>query len=332
MKKIIKILKKLFITFSAILLLALVSIYTYHSFQLSKESELLKSEGTLTQIGDKKMNVYSEGSGKDTYVFMAGSGIAAPVYEMKSLYSKFSTENKIAVLERGGYGYSDVFHDGRDIDTILEQSRQALVQSGHKPPYILMPHSLSGLEAIYWTQKYPSEVKAIIAIDVGLPQQYAMEKMSFIDALTIRGMSLLTKIGLHRLVPSAAYNPEVIQQSFLTEKEKEIYKALSFKQTFNEDMVQELLQSYTNSKRSMDLPVPKQTPILFLDAIADQYKNSETTKRKKQDYEEFAEQLETSDVIEISGTHSIYLYEPDEIYQLSKKFIQTKVEANERDM
>lgn len=331
MKKTIKILKKIFISISAVLILTLVLIYIYHSFQLNKEAALLKGEGTWTQIGNKKMNVYSEGSGEDTYVFMPGSGIAAPVYEMKGLYSKFSMENKIAVLERAGYGYSDVFHDGRDIDTILEQSRQALIQSGHNPPYILMPHSLSGLEAIYWAQKYPNEVKAIIAIDVGLPQQYATAKMNIGDSLTVRGMGMLTKIGLHRLVPSAAFNPEVIQQSFLTEEEKDRYKAQSYKQVFNEDMVQELLQSYANGKKSMDLPVPKQTPILFLDAIADQYKNSETTKRKKQDYEEFAERLEISDVIEIKGTHSIYLYEPDEIYQLSKKFIQNKVEVNERD-
>jgi pimeloyl-ACP methyl ester carboxylesterase len=331
MKKIIRILKKLFISLSAVFILAIVLIYTYHSFQLNKESGLFKSGGTLTQIGNKKMNVYSEGSGEDTYVFMPGSGIAAPVYEMKGLYSEFSMENKIAVLERAGYGYSDVFHDERDIDTILEQSRQALVQSGHNPPYILMPHSLSGLEAIYWAQKYPNEVKAIIAIDVGLPKQYATAKMNIGDSLTVRGMGMLTKIGFHRLVPSTAYNPEVIQQSFLTEEEKELYKAQSYKQVFNEDMAQELLQSNANGKKSMDLPLPKETPILFLDAIADQYKNSETTKRKKQDYEEFAEQLETSDVIEIRGTHSIYLYEPDEIYQLSKKFIQNNVEANERD-
>ena len=58
---------------------------------------------------------------------MAGSGIAAPVYELKGLYSKFSKENKISVIERAGYGYSDVFHDDRDIDTILEQTREALI-------------------------------------------------------------------------------------------------------------------------------------------------------------------------------------------------------------
>lgn len=332
MKKFIEIGKKLFLSFSAVLVLTLISIYIYHCFQLRKESEILESDGTLTQIGTEKMNVYSEGTGNETYVFMAGSGVAAPVYELKGLYNKFSKEDKIAVLERAGYGYSDVFQDNREIDIILEQSRQALIQSGHKPPYILMPHSLSGLEAIYWAQKYPTEVKAIIAIDIGLPHQYAMEKMNLSESLTIRSIGILTKIGLHRLFPSVTYNPEVIQQSFLTEEEKEIYKALSYKQIFNENMTHELLQSNINGKKSLDLPIPKETPILFLDAIADQYKNAATTKRKKQDYEEFAEQLETSDVIEIRGSHSIYLYEPEEIYQQSKEFLQNKVEANERDM
>ncbi|QCR33430.1 alpha/beta hydrolase [Lysinibacillus sp. SGAir0095] len=325
MKKILEILKKLIVWFIAIILLVVVSVCIYHNVQLSKESKLLKGEGAIVQINSKNLNVYHEGDGEDTYVFMSGSGIAAPVYEMKGLYSKFSKENKIAVVERAGYGFSDVFDDDRDIDTILEQTRQVLIQSGNKPPYILMPHSLSGIEAIYWAQKYPSEVKAIIALDIGLPQQYVTHKMNVIDQWTVRGMNLLTKIGLHRLVPSATFNPEVTRQSFLSEEEKEIYKALSYKQFFNDDMEQELLRADENSKKSINLPVPKETPILFLDAIADQHKNSRYTKQKNEDYKEFAEQLEIADVQIIRGTHSIYLYEPEEIYKLSIEFINKKL-------
>ncbi|PDY25391.1 hypothetical protein COM83_04470 [Bacillus cereus] len=330
MKKVFKVLKKIFVLVSTFILLVSLSIFIYHNYQLSKESEFVKSEGSIVKFNDKKINVYNEGDGEDTYVFMAGSGIAAPVYEMKGLYSKFSKENKIAVIERAGYGYSDTFDDDRDIDTILEQSRQALIQSGNKPPYILMPHSISGIEAIYWAQKYPSEVKAIIAIDIGLPHQYVTHKMNLIDSLTIRGMNLLTKIGFQRLVPSTTYDPEVIQQSFLTEQEKEIFKALSYKQIFNDDMVQELSQSYDNGKKSVDLPMPKETPILFLDAIANENKNSKYTKQKNKDYEAFAEQLLISDVIIIKGKHSIYLYAPDEIYNLAMEFIHKRIKKNER--
>lgn len=328
MRKLFKVLKNMFFMFIAVILLVSVSVFIYHNYQLSKEAALIKSEGTLINFNNKKINVYNEGSGKDTYVFMSGSGIAASVYELKGLYSKFSKENKIAVIERAGYGYSDVFHDDRDIDTILEQTREALIKSGNKPPYILVPHSLSGIEAIYWAQKYPSEVKAIIALDIGLPGQYVTYKMSVVDSLKIKGMNILTEIGFQRLVPSVTYNPEVIRQSFLTEHEKEIYKALSYKQAFNDDMEQELLQSYNNSKKSVNLPIPKETPILFIDAIADQYKNSKYTKQQNKDYEEFADRLLIADVKIIEGTHSIYLYAPDEIYNLAMDFINKKVEKN----
>ena len=321
MRKIVKVSKNIFFTFFAMILFVTIAVFIYHNYQKGKESSLI-SEGTPVDFNDKEINVYTEGSGEDTYVFMSGSGIAAPVYELKGLYSKFAKENKIAVIERAGYGYSDVFHDDRDIDTILEQSRKSLMESGNKPPYILVPHSVSGIEAIYWAQKYPSEVKGIIALDIGLPHQYVTHKMGMVDSLTVRGVNILTKMGLHRLVPSAVYNPEVIRQSFLTDHEKEMYKTLSYKQFFNDDMEQELLQSYNNGKKSVNLPIPKDTPILFLDAIADENENSKYTKQKKEDYEDFAEKLLKGDVIKLKGTHSIYLYAPDEIYDLSMEFIK----------
>lgn len=319
MKKLLKVLKRLFWGFMVFILLVSVSVFGYHRYQLDKELETMNSKGTLVEFQNKKINVYNEGIGENTFVFMSGSGIAAPVYEMQGLYSKFSKENKIAVVERAGYGYSDVFDDNRDIGKILEQTRNALIQSGNKPPYILVPHSLSGIEAIYWAQKYPNEVKAIIALDIGLPKQYVKYKMGFLDSFTIRGMNLLTKMGFHRLASSTTYNPEVIKQTFLTEHEKEMYKAISYKQFFNDDMEQELLQAYENSKKSVNLPIPKETPILFVDAYLD--KNSKYAKQNYKDYKEFAEQLFISNVIQIKSTHSIYLYFPDEIYNLSKDFI-----------
>ncbi len=323
-------LKKLVVYLGAVLIFVVASIWLYHYSQLQREAAILQNNGTLVNIHDKNINVYHEGDGEDTYVFMAGSGIAAPIYELKGLYSKFSQEHKIAVVERAGYGYSDVAHDERDIDTILAQTREALLQSGMKPPYILVPHSISGLEAIYWAQKYPEEVKAIIALDIGLPSQYVKHKMGTVDLWMVKGMNLLTNLGLHRLMPSQVYNQQVLKQSFLTVEEKEIYKALSYKQFFNEDMENELLHVYENSLQSEKLLKPQNTPMLFIDAIAEENKDSKYTKQKQKDYADFANQLQLADVKEVSGTHSIYLYQAEEIYQLAMEFIKTKVNNEER--
>ena len=322
------IIKKMFIYLVFIVSIGIVAVSMYHYSLTQKEEAILRNKGMMVNIDGQSMNVYREGAGEDTYVFMAGSGIAAPVYELKGLYSKFSQHHQIAVVDRAGYGFSEIAHDERAIDTILMQTREALLASGLQPPYILVPHSISGLEAIYWAQKYPEEVKGIIALDIGLPSQYVKHKMSTFDRWMVKGVSLATSVGLHRLVPSQVYNPQVLNMSFLTTEEKEIYQALSFKQFFNEDMKNELLHVYENSLQSEQLPLPQETPMLIVDAISKENVHSKYTEQNRQDYADFAKQFTHAVVKEVSGTHSIYLYQPDAIYQLAMDFMKTNADLS----
>ncbi|MBG9754831.1 alpha/beta hydrolase [Lysinibacillus sphaericus] len=324
------IIKKMFIYLVFIVSIGIVAVSMYHYSLTKKEEAILRNKGMMVNIDGQSMNVYREGAGEDTYVFMAGSGIAAPVYELKGLYSKFSQHHQIAVVDRAGYGFSEIAHDERAIDTILMQTREALLASGLQPPYILVPHSISGLEAIYWAQKYPEEVKGIIALDIGLPSQYVKHKMSTFDRWMVKGVSLATSVGLHRLVPSQVYNPQVLNMSFLTTEEKEIYQALSFKQFFNEDMKNELLHVYENSLQSEQLPLPQETPMLIVDAISKENVHSKYTEQNRQDYADFAKQFTHAVVKEVSGTHSIYLYQPDAIYQLAMDFMKTNADERGR--
>ena len=320
-----KIMKRFSISLLTLLIVLIGSVYSFHKFKEHKETSLLENNtGKLIDFNEKKINVYTEGQGVDTFVFMAGSAVAAPIYELKGLYRHFSKENTIAVVERAGYGYSDEFSDDRDIDVILQQTREALMNSGNKPPYILVPHSISGIEAIYWAQKYPNEVKAIVALDIGLPSQYIKHPIGFAEKMFTKAGNVLSELGFQRIMPTLAYNETVLEKDFLTSKEKEIFKAISNKHGINNDMVQEVLQSVVNSEKSTALPIPKTTPILFIDAYLD--KNSAAAKESLKDYQDFAKQLDASSVIQIKSSHSIYLYHPTEIYKETQKFLQETVE------
>lgn len=82
------------IFFSSIgVLFLIVSVFIYHHYPIKQGSTLLKEKGTLVDVDGKKMNVYQEGSGKDTFVFMSGSGIAAPAYEMKGVRNEWVIKN-----------------------------------------------------------------------------------------------------------------------------------------------------------------------------------------------------------------------------------------------
>ncbi|WP_409295314.1 alpha/beta hydrolase [Peribacillus sp. SCS-26] len=317
---------KLFVLIIGISAAVFTGVFAFHLYKLGTESKW--TEGGTEEKNQQSLHVYEEGEGPDTFVFMAGHGIAAPMYEMKGLYSRFSKQNKIAVVERAGYGYSPVSHSERSIDQILSETREALKRYGSKPPYVLVPHSISGIEAIYWAQKYPNEVKAIIALDIGLPKEYVEHQPGTGDKLIIRSMNFLVKLGFQRLAPHAAYNPEIISQTFLTAEEKKKYKALSYKNAMNDDMKNEFLQSTGNARTSMKLPYPKDTPILFISAYTDENRRKEAVTHKYREYEKFAGKLQKGKAVWVKGKHSIYLYAPDRIYSLAMEFMNGASDKN----
>lgn len=122
--------------------------------------------------------------------------------DFKSLYSLFSDQYQIVVVEKFGYGFSDIVDKGRDIDSILEDTRAALAAAGLNAPYVLCPHSMSGLEALYWAQKYPDEISAIIGLDMAVPEYYDSMNIN-IPVMHITGWA--ANIGGTRFIPYSRY-------------------------------------------------------------------------------------------------------------------------------
>ena len=110
-----------------VLLIALLLITAVnHQIQLKKETELLSPLGQMVEVDGHNMSVYIEGTGDKTIVFMSGGGTCSPILDFKSLYSLLSDQYQIAVVEKFGYGFSDIVDKSRDIDSILEDTRAAL--------------------------------------------------------------------------------------------------------------------------------------------------------------------------------------------------------------
>lgn len=138
-------------------LILLSIIYINHQIHLKEETDLRLPLGQMVEVDGHNMSIYVEGSGDTTLVFMSGGGTCSPILDFKSLYSLLSDKVQIAVVEKFGYGFCDIVDKNRDIDSILEDTRSALAAAGLNAPYVLCPHSMSGLEALYWAQKYPKE-------------------------------------------------------------------------------------------------------------------------------------------------------------------------------
>jgi len=227
----------------------IIGLFTmYHRFKLRVERRKIVPNGRLVEVKGNKIHVYTEGNNENAPVilFLGGSVVAAPVYDFKPVWSELSKEYRIAVVERFGYGYSDLTVKSRDIESILSDTREALSLAGVSGPYVICPHSLSGLESIRFAQVANDEVAGIVGIDMLLPDIYpeiGKELMEEIEQ--IRPIRRLFWMGLHRL-PIPNENFKLFTLS-LTEQEKQQLQLLTFRNFFNDVIFKEIDYLLDNS-------------------------------------------------------------------------------------
>ena len=197
--------KILFVIFIVIAAITLIS-FINHKIHSSQEKSLLAPLGNMLEVNGHNMSIYSTGEGDKTLVFMSGGGTCSPILDFKSLYSLLSDDYKIVIVEKFGYGFSDVIDEERPIDSILEDTREGLREAG--------------IEALYWAQKYPSEVEAIVGLDMAVPEAYENYN---IDMFTIRLGQVAARLGITRLLPGVSES-DAIKYVTLTEEEKDIVR------------------------------------------------------------------------------------------------------------
>ncbi|QPQ33234.1 alpha/beta hydrolase [Lysinibacillus sp. JNUCC 51] len=302
------------ITVAIFLVLITVS-YIIHQIKLSKEDKLFTPTGKMVEVNGHQMHVYVEGNGEETLVFMSGGGTSSPVLDFKSLYSLLRDKYKIVVVEKAGYGFSDITDSEPNIDTILQETREALLKSGVEGPYILFPHSMSGIEALYWAQVYPNEVKAIIGLDMAIPAAY---KDYDINMPLVHLSAFAANIGFTRWIPSLSES-DAIKYGTLTDEEKELYKVIFYRRTATKNMVNEIKHIKENAEKVGAAGIPK-VPILLFSS------NGQGTGWNGDEWNEIQKEFigkhKDGTLIKLDSSHYIHDIEFKRIADESEKYIE----------
>lgn len=316
MKKTLKIIG-IFTSVVIVLFLLIILISSInHKIQLSKEKDLFVPNGKIVEVNKHKMHIYTEGQGNNTLVFMSGGGTSSPVLDFKSLYSLLKDDYKIAVVEKSGYGFSEDSNANRDIHTILEETRLALSKSGLQPPYIILPHSMSGIEALYWAQEYPEEVNGIIGLDMAVPKLYEDFPLNtFMLNLSAFG----SKIGITRFFPAIVDDSAAIKYGSLTDEEKALYRVIFYRRTLTKSMKNEIKEIQANAEIVDKNNKPEIPMLLFIS-------NGEGTgwDKDKWIYEQisYIKEINEGSFIKLDSSHYVHDIEYKNIAEESKRFIE----------
>lgn len=297
----------------AIIQCLLLFAFIYNRIKLSKEKSLLKPLGNMADVNGGRMCVYTGGQedGGAAYVFLSGEGIISPILDFKSLYSQFSDRHRVAVPESFGYGFSDDTKKRRDIDTLLEETRAALSAAGVHAPYILFPHGVSGIEALYWAKKYPGEVQAIIGLDMSVPAD--IKDNNILLATPFRAAQLTGVLRF--LIPSILSEHH---GSLLTDRDLEIYEALICRRAVSDATVGENAEAFANAKKASEAGRPDVPILLFVsNGIYTGY-DGETWLASK---EEYIEGDDSAAVIALNCDHSVHNFEFERIAAETGRFL-----------
>ena len=305
-------LKKCCLGLLSFILLFLLATFIFHRINLEKEQASLTPVGQTVLVNGHQMNVYVEGEGPETIVFLSGAGIASPILDFKNVSDSLSNKYKVVIVERAGYGYSDDSNQSRDVMEILSETRQALSQANVTGPFIILSHSMASLESLAWQEKYPEEVKALIGLDWALPLSY--EDLKDNQALlTVAYWS--SKIGLLRFFPEFFY----IKNQTLNESERQQYKLLAYKQLMSQAMLHESRLAKENAKKVPSSINPKIPALLLVS-------NGEGTTFSQSEWQRYAERFASDQsnvqVDYMDAPHDLYHYQSDAIVSRIKEFLE----------
>lgn len=271
-------------------------------------SKKLRNDLEFVLIDEHKMHVFRKGDeNKPKLVFMSGSGTVAPMYDFKILYEKLISDFRVIVIEKFGYGYSDLYDGPCDIDSVVSFQRQALEKIGEKGPFILLPHSMSGLEAIRWKQKYPDEVRAIIGLDMATPKTYMEWGVEELDK-RINLMKRIRKINDLGLLFWYPLNKRGLNKDEIKEQ-----KLLWKRNAMNNCYVKAAEAVLDNANSVASLGKIEGPTLMFVSdgkQVSPNWINNEC---------EFAEQV-NAEIVYLNCGHYIHYYESEKISRMIKEF------------
>jgi len=169
---------------------------------------------------------------------------------------------------------------------------------------------MSGLEALYWSSKYPEEVAAIIGLDMGFPEYYIQRKTPpfNIDQILMKFFSVL---GIQRI-----YYPKQADSRYLTKDECRQMKILTYRNFMNRSVLNELKSIYGNAELVHNQKYSNKTGNVLLFSSNGRERGSFWIDSKS----EFARKINAK-LIVLDCDHYVHHFESQKIMEESKHFI-----------
>lgn len=136
----------------------------------------------LTTVNGNKLFLDCRGTAAGpTVILLAGGGGTTTTWD--KVQPQVSTFARVCSYDRAGLGQSSEIQKVQSADEIVDDLVSLLKSAGITPPYILVGHSIGGLYARKFDQRFDSQVAAMVLVDSSHEEQIWRFAKSEPDAL-----------------------------------------------------------------------------------------------------------------------------------------------------
>jgi pimeloyl-ACP methyl ester carboxylesterase len=159
-----------------ILLIALLLAIAGTSYQLIQETldnRRYPPPGKFVDVGEYRLHYQEMGDGSPTVIL--DSGIGGSSIDWSLVQPKIAEFTRVISYDRSGYGWSDEVAEQRTGWEVAEDLNTLLEKANIDPPYILVGHSLGGVNMRLYASQYPEKVAGMVLVD---PPHEQLEELS----------------------------------------------------------------------------------------------------------------------------------------------------------
>jgi pimeloyl-ACP methyl ester carboxylesterase len=121
------------------------------------------ADGGRVDVGGYKVFTAVNGTGNPAVVFVSGLGEDLATWD--KVVPEVAKFTRTFAYDRAGLGKSDAAPGGKSMDQMVSELHAALENSGVRPPYVLVGHSLGGAIVEVYAHRHADEIAGLVLVD-----------------------------------------------------------------------------------------------------------------------------------------------------------------------
>jgi pimeloyl-ACP methyl ester carboxylesterase len=154
----------------SILLVVLLAGAGYQFFANRRDLRLHPPPGRMIDIGGYRLHLDCVGKGFPAVVF--DSGLSDDSISWYKVQPEIAKDTRSCSYDRAGLGWSDRSPLPRTSRVVAEELHKLLKNANIEGPFILVGHSLGGLNVRMFAALYPGDTAGMVLVDSAYPDQY----------------------------------------------------------------------------------------------------------------------------------------------------------------